>query len=292
MKSPWVYYLALALIGAAWGLTFPLSKIAVSTGYQPFGILVWQLIGAVALTGAITLLRARALVLARRYLALFFGVALLGTVISGYLSYAAAPHLPAGVLAIIIALVPLFAMPIALMMGFEKPSIARIAGLMLGAAAVAVLVGPDTSLPDPGKAVFVLVAMGATLAYSAEGNFLAWYGTTELDPVQILFGASIVALALVVPLALASGQFISPVRPWGPPEAAIAAISALSTIAYAGYIWLIGRTGPIFAVQVSYLVTGFGVLWAMVLLGESYSVFVWLALLLMLAGLFLVQPRR
>jgi drug/metabolite transporter (DMT)-like permease len=292
MTRPWVNYLALVLIGAAWGLTFPLSKVAVSTGYQPFGILVWQLIGAIVLTGAVALMRARALVLSRRFAGLFLGVALLGTVVSGYLSYTAAAQLPAGVLAIIIALVPLFAMPMALVMGFERPSARRLFGLVLGAASVAVLVGPETSLPDPGKAIFVLVAMGATLAYAAEGNFLAWYGATDLDPVQILFGASVVALVLVVPPTLASGQFISPLRPWGAPELAIVAISALSTIAYVGYIWLIANSGPVFAVQVSYLVTAFGVFWAMIFLGESYSAFIWLALLLMLGGVYLVQPRR
>ena len=38
-------------------------------------------------------------------------------------------------------------------------------------------------------------------------------------------------------------------------------------------------------------VTGFGVLWAMLLLGESYSHWIWAAMGLMLIGLFLVQPR-
>ena len=46
-----------------------------------------------------------------------------------------------------------------------------------------------------------------------------------------------------------------------------------------------------FAVQISYLVTLFGVTWAMLFLGESYSSYFWAALVVMLAGLALVQPR-
>ena len=61
---------------------------------------------------------------------------------------------------------------------------------------------------------------------------------------------------------------------------------------YSGYVWLVGRAGPSFAAQVSYLVTGFGVIWAMVLLGESYSLWVWAALGIMFVALFLVQPRE
>lgn len=296
LKPVWVFYFALTLIGATWGLTFPISKIVVSTGYQPFGILVWQLVGAIILTAGFTVLRRRSLRLARRYLWLYIGTALLGSVIPGYFSYWAAAHLPAGVLAIIIALVPLYAMPIALVMEFEKPSVFRLLGLLFGAAAVVVLVAPDTSLPDPGKSIFVFVAMLATIAYGAEGNFLEWFGRRNLssmpDPFQILFGASIVGLCVATPLALTTGQLIDPFLPWSAPEWGILITAVISTLAYAGYIWLIGHTGPIFAAQVSYLVTGFGVFWSMLLLSESYSNWVWLAMALILVGLFLVQPRQ
>ena len=65
----------------------------------------------------------------------------------------------------------------------------------------------------------------------------------------------------------------------------------LNALAYSGYIWLVGRAGSVFASQIAYLVTGFGVLWSMALLGERYSAWVWLAFALMLAGIALVQPR-
>ena len=45
----------------------------------------------------------------------------------------------------------------------------------------------------------------------------------------------------------------------------------LNVLAYSGYVWLVGRAGSVFASQIAYLVTGFGVLWSMALLGERYS---------------------
>ena len=74
--------------------------------------------------------------------------------------------------------------------------------------------------------------------------------------------------------------------------AASRAVSLLHAGAYVAYVWLVGRAGPVFAVQVSYLVTGFGVIWAMLILGESYSPFIWAAMGLVLFGVALVQPRR
>jgi drug/metabolite transporter (DMT)-like permease len=53
---------------------------------------------------------------------------------------------------------------------------------------------------------------------------------------------------------------------------------------------LLTRSGAVFASQTAYLVTRFGILWSMLILGERYSGLVWIALVLMLAGLTLVRP--
>ena len=288
-------YLVLILMGAAWGLVFTFTKIAVSTGHQPFGILVWQMVIMAILSGVTLLAQGKGLGLKRRDLVLYFGVAVLGTVFPNYFSYIAAAQLPAGIMVIIVALVPLFAMPIALIMGYEKLSFIRLSGIVFGALAVGLLVGPDASLPDPAKAVYVLLAILMPFAYGAEGSFLVWAERRAKeampDPVKVLFGASVVGTFMAVPLALTTGEFISPLRVWAAPEWAIVVAAVLNWVAYVGYVWLIGRAGPVFAAQVAYLVTGFGVVWAMVLLGESYSVYIWAALGLMMVGLFLVQPR-
>lgn len=286
-----VYYLALVLMGVAWGVVFPVTKIALSTGHSPFGIMVWQTVVGIVLMGAITLFRGKKLVFSTRYLLLFVVIAVMGAVVPNYFSYTATAELPAGIMAILIALVPLFAMPIALLMGFERPKMLRLLGLGFGAVAVFLLIGPEASLPDPAKYGFVLLGMLAPLAYAIEGNFLQWIGDQDIDPFQILFGASLIGLAISLPIALGLGVMITPFQPWGAPEWAIVGASVVNQIAYVGYIWLVGRAGAVFASQVGFLVTGVGVLASMLMLGESYSRYIWAALALMMVGLFLVQPR-
>ena len=107
----------------------------------------------------------------------------------------------------------------------------------------------------------------------------------------ILFWQMCIGAVITLPLALMTGQFIDPRGPWGAPDAAIVATALLHAGAYTSYVWLVGRAGPVFTVQVSYFVTLFGVTWAMLFLGESYSSYFWAALAVMLAGLALVQPR-
>ena len=284
-------YGTLVFMGLVWGAVFPITKIAVSTGYKPFGIMVWQMVIGVAVSAAFLLLRGKKLNFTRKNMPVYVGVALLGTVLPNYFSYTASAELPAGIISILIALVPLFSMPIALMMGFEKFNWLRLLGALSGAMALLLLIGPEASLPDPTKYVFVLLMAVAPLLYGMEGNFLTYMGERGLDATQTLFGATIVALILSVPLALGLGQWINPIQPWGPPEWAIPAGAVLNVTAYILYVWLIHRAGPVFSSQVAYLVTGWGVLISMVFLGETYSKWVWLAMGLMLVGVALVRPR-
>lgn len=121
---------------------------------------------------------------------------------------------------------------------------------------------------------------------------MALWGTGGLDPLEVMFGASLIAAAISLPLAVASGQWISPLRAWAAPEWAFLASSVINVVVYTGYVWLVGQAGAVFAIQVSYVVTGAGVLWSVLFLAERYAPFVWAALALVLAGVFLVQPRR
>jgi drug/metabolite transporter (DMT)-like permease len=285
-------FAALMVIGAAWGATQPLAKVAVSEGYQPLGLLVWQnaIVGVVL--GVITLLRGRRLPLNRDVLWLYLVIALIGSILPGLASYRAAVHLPSGILSILLSSVPMFALPIAIALGNDSFSSARLTGLVLGLCGVVLLVLPETSLPAGTEVWWIPVALIASAFYALEGNYVARWGTCGLDPLQVLTGASILGFFLCLPLAIMVGEYIDPRHGWGAPDRALVASSLLHAFAYSGYVGLVGLAGAVFTAQVSYFVTLFGLVWAMLFLGEAYSGWVWGALLLMLAGLGLVQPRR
>jgi drug/metabolite transporter (DMT)-like permease len=281
----------LAVLGALWGATQPLTKIAVSGDYRAFGLIFWQLVIGAAIMGTVTLLRGRRLPLGRAQLRVYGVIALIGSVLPNGASYEAARHVPAGLISILLSLVPMFAFPIALLLATDRFSWVRLAGLAVGLGGVLLIVLPQASLPDRAMIAFIPLALVAPVFYGLEGNVVARWGTAGLDPIQVLFGASVAGAVIALPLALGSGQFIDPRGPYGAPDLALVLSSFAHAGAYAGYVWMIGRAGPVFAVQVSYLVTGFGVLWAMVLLGERYSGWIWLAMAVMFVGVFLVQPR-
>ncbi|MEM9636570.1 MAG: EamA family transporter, partial [Pseudomonadota bacterium] len=127
--------------------------------------------------------------------------------------------------------------------------------------------------------------------YGLEGNLVAKFGTAGMDAFQVLYGASLMGAVIMLPVALGSGQWIPAPELLTYEGQALVLASVIHVVVYAGYVWMVGRAGSVFAVQVSYLVTGFGVLWAKLILDEAYSTGIWAALLLMFAGMYLVQPR-
>jgi len=287
-----LYTAVLVLAGAGWGLSQSLGKIAVSTGHAHYGLIFWQTVIGAATMAVVTIAQGRTLPLNRAALRTYAVIALLGTLVPSVSYFKSLVHLPAGIMSIVISLVPMMAFPIALGLGLERFAFRRLVGLLAGFAGVMLLVLPEASLPDRAMLVWIPLALVGPLFYAFEGNYVAYFGTAGIDPFRVLLGASIAAALMVLPMALATGQFISPFRSYGAPEWSLIGFSVMNVFIYASYVWLVLRAGAVFAMQVSYLVTGFGVLWAMLILSERYSPYIWAALGMVLLGVMLVQPRR
>jgi drug/metabolite transporter (DMT)-like permease len=278
----------LVILGLGWGSTQSLGKIATSTGHQPFGLIFWQLVvGAVALS-VVSAVRGKGMVFSGPALRFYVIIAFIGTIIPNATFYASVVHLPAGIMSILISTVPLIAFPMALALGIDRFSPMRAAGLGLGILGVALIASPggvEVSL------AWVAIAMVGPLFYAIEATWVAQNGTAGMDAVQAMLGVSVTGAVIVAPIALATGQWVDPL-PFGRAEGALVISSVVHALVYASYVWLAGRAGSVFASQTAYLVTGTGVIWAMVLLGERFEPVVWVALAVMLAGVSLVQPRR
>ena len=294
LRAFWLFVF-LALLGAGWGATQPLGKIAVSEGYRHYGIIFWQQLISVLFLGTICAVRGRLPAVTLPRVIVWLVIAAIGTLLPNLANYEAARHLPAGWISVILSLVPIFAFPIALGLGLERFQARRLAGLGLGLAAMMILLAPDLTAPN-GQGAFVLfwvvVSASAAAAYALEGNVVSRWGTAGMGPFQTLFGASVVGLIVSLPLSLSLDVFFWPDPEFGAPDQAILLTSLIHALVYSGYVWLVGRAGSVFAAQVSYPVTVFGVLWSIWMLGESYSGAFWIATALMLVGLALVQPRR
>lgn len=284
-------FAALILMGLLWGATIPMTKIAVSTGHQPLGLIVWQFLVSIIILGGFVFFRRIRIIINRQTLFFFLVIAVIGTIVPNSVSYFSAAQLPAGVMAIIIASVPMFALLIALLLRIERFSLIRVIGVLLGIAAIILLIGPDTSLPEPEKAIFVVIALISPLSYGLEGNYIETQLSKKYDPIAVIFCASIIGFVIVIPLAIVTGSWVDITAPWAAPEIALICSSLIHAFVYVAYMWMVNASGAVFACQVAYIVTIAGVFYSALFLHESYSGWVWAALILMICGLVLVQPR-
>jgi drug/metabolite transporter (DMT)-like permease len=286
-----LYAATLLVTGIGWGSTQALGKIAVSTGHGHFGLIFWQTVIGALLLGGLQASRGRGLPVTGPTLRFALLIALIGTLIPNTTFYIAVAHLPAGLMSILISTVPLLAFPVALALGTDRFGGTRLLGLICGFAGVTLIAQPGAALPAPAAAVWLAVAMVGPLCYAAEGNIVAKWGTAGLDPVQAILAATIVAMLVSLPLALASGQWIDPTGPWGAPEYALILSAVVNVAMYVVYVWLAQAAGAVFAAQTGYVVTAAGIGWAALLMGERFGPLVWLAVALIFAGVALVQPR-
>ena len=282
----------LLLLGSVWGSTIIITKHIVSSDYQPLGLIFWQLAFGALLLSIIARFRSTSLPMSWAHVRFYSVVALVGTVIPNTFTYMVAAYIPAGLLAIGIATVPMFSLLIALAIKSERFNSVRMLGILLGALAIALVLGPDADFSSQGLGLYMLVALIAPFFYAIEGNYLALKTPPNMHPLNILYGASVVGLVICTPLTFLTGSWVDLSQAWTSVEWGILANSVLHVTAYVGYIWIVGLSGAVFASQVAYIVTLSGVLLGILILGESHSSLIWIALGCMILGLILVQPRK
>ena len=291
LRAPVSAWAILLVAGVSWGGTYSLAKIATQDGAQPLGVALWQGAVGAAILGIIETVRRRRLPLNGRHLAFYLVCGLLGTAIPSTLYFYAAPHLPAGVLAITLGLTPLLTFLGAVLLRLDRYAPGRLLGVMLGIAAVLMIALPETSLPERTASIWVIAALAAALSYAAENVVIAKFRPPGTQSLTLLLGMMSVATLALVPLVFATDSFVALAWPWGPVQWAIVGMAAVNVFSYWLFIYLVTATGPIFASQMAYVVTISGVAWGLVIFAERHSAWIWAALALMLAGVALVAPR-
>ena len=286
---PWI---VLAVTGTAWGLTFSVTKMATDTGAAVIGIAFWQTLLSGIMLMIYAYIRNGHIGIKWRHLPLIAAVSFTGVLVPGLIFYEATRHVQPGILAIADTLVPMMTFALALFIGLEKSSIKRLAGLIAGITGILLLVLPDSSLPDQAATFWVLISCLGATCYAVENLIIDAYQPADLGPIRLSVGMNIFAACILFPVALMTDHFFIPQFPFGVLEWSLLSIALISAIGYSSFVFLIVTTGPVFASQVGFMVTITGVLWGVIIFQDEYSGTVWLALIIMMAGLALVTPRK
>jgi drug/metabolite transporter (DMT)-like permease len=286
---PWGF---IFFAGIAWGLSFSISKIVVEAGFEPLGITLFQAFVAAISLYIVCLLRGRPLRAVITNFRLVVAIALLHSVFPGPIIFISLNHLQAGLVTIIIALVPMMTYGISIPFGIEKFNRVRIMGLVMGMVAVLLILLPEESLPDRGAVPWILFVMLAALCYAFEGIVLSVKSAAAVGPVRLALGANACAVLMLSPVVYWTDAFAWPGFAMSAANLSLVGLGVISAMALTAFMHAVSQYGPIFATQTGYIVTISGVFWGMAIFGDVHSLWVWGALATLIIGLGLVRPNK
>lgn len=256
----------LLLLAALWGASFLFIRIAVPY-FGPLALI--ELRVAIAALALLPLLAARGgLGAVRRHARSIAVVGLVNSAVPFVLLAYATLTFTAGAMSILNSTAPLFGALVARAWLKERLTPARIAGLALGLAGVAVLAGDRVAASGTNVGLALAAALGAGLFYGIGASY-AKKRLAGVAPLAVAGGSQAAAALALLPFALAAWPAAPvPLAAWG----AVVLLAVASTaIAYVLYFRLIANVGPTRAIAVTFLIPAFGMLWGHVVLGEPVT---------------------
>ena len=283
----------LFMIGGLWGFFFILIKTTVNDGINPSAYVFWFCFGAGLVVLVIGLIRRTFPPLTRPHIVYYFKAALLRFTLANIILYTVTGKLPVGIMAVVMAFTPIVTHLISLVTGTEKFVKLRFFGILLGFAGVLMIVIPKTSLPDPSLAIWVLIGFGTPLLHGAGYVFLSEKNRPpDIESLQLAAGTLIAAALMALPISLLLGEFSMLVPPFSKGEVAMMTHFILAGINFYAIFELIRLAGPTYMSQALFLSVIFGVVLGIIIFREEHSLFVWVAIALILSGLGLVNAWR
>ena len=256
----------LVALGAIWGASFMFQRITVpviGAGMTGAGRMIFA---ALTLLGVLALLRKPLHWRVRWRDYVVVGIIVMGLPLTCFA--VAARALPAGYLAVLNATVPLFAVLIGWASSGARPSTSKLAGVVVGVAAVATLAKFGQLEMNWQTLIGFAAALFASFLY-AIGAIMAKKRYGDADPLPVTAGNLIGGSLPLIPVAFATAPAAAPSAGV---LAALVALGILCTgIAYALYFRILRAAGVERTVTVTFLVPLFALIWAAVFLHEPIT---------------------
>lgn len=276
--------LALLTLAATWGASYLLIAVALRTT-TPATLTLARFLPAAALVAVLAASRGQLRGLRRHWRAVVL-LAFVQQAAPMLLIAVGEQRIPSGLAGTLIAVTPLWAALLAPALGGRRPTPAAWAGLLVGLAGVALLLGAST---DGAALVGCALVLLAALGYAVGA---AWTARrfTDVTRLGLLTGVLAASSLLLVPPVLLD----PPTRL--PSLEGVAAMVALGLVgtgaAFVLFYWLVGQVGPERTILVTYLAPVFAVGYGAVLLDEPLGPSSVAGLVLVVGGAWLAGRRR
>ena len=282
----------LLLLGTIRGGATSISKFVSINQIEPFGYAFWQSFVAALVLTLMGLRQTGTLPSIRLQDAKFYLVCgLVGTALPNSVFFEAVSHIAAGTMAVLLTFVPILIYLLVVMIRQETVDVWRLGGILLGLAGALMIAVQrvDGALTLDGH---VLFAMLCPLGYAIMGVYVGRAPLQGVHPIHLAAGTHIVAFTFLLPVSLASGQFHPFWQDFGLPQKMMLFHGILAGISYSLFFRIVELAGAVFYGMSHYVIALTGVAWGWLIFGETHGTVFWLAVVLILLGLSLVNQRQ
>lgn len=287
----------LLAVGVISGLGVVLSRIAAEAAAHPFGIALWANVIVVLLCIPHAAYRGALPKLNRSLVIVFALWACLSTVIGESVIFLVAQEIPASIIALILSAEGFMVFAFAASIGIEQANARRLLGFFIGLTGITLVIyATSDALVIDNVWIWMSLALFGPVGYALRTILITMKLPNDIDMVAATGCCATAAVILLIPLVIGFNDFVplSLNKETGNISLVLAIIlfGIVSAVGVTLRVSLIRSAGAVFASQSSFVVTFAGIVWSIVLLGESLPLLAWAALLLLVVGLVLVGPKE
>ncbi|MBN8958985.1 MAG: DMT family transporter [Rhizobiales bacterium] len=285
----WSLLLALAVL---WGGSFFFNGVAVRE--LPSWTLVWLRV-ALAAAALLLLLRLLGQRMPRdgKVWRAFFGTGVLNNVLPFFLIAWGQHQIASGLASILNATTPLFTVLVAhVLTQDERLSARKLAGVIVGFAGAAIMIGPDALQGLGANALAQFACLGGALSYAFAGIYGRRFQRMGVTPLATAAGQVSASTVMMLPLMLLVDRPWTLAMPHAATWAAVIGVGLLSTaLAYVIYFRILATAGATNLLLVTFLIPISAILLGVLVLGETLLARHLLGMALIAAGLGFIARR-
>ena len=281
----------LVFLGMLWGGVPSLSKYVSQQGVSPLSYAFWVLAIASSVLIIINFIRGAGLPPAR-HLVFYVICGLSGSAIPTTCMYYSIAHIPAGLMILLIGMAPIFTYQIAVMFSVEKYHPLKTLGLLFTFIGLVLILMPDSVTELNAPVSWILFALLTPTFYAINIVYTSIYRPATIHIFDLTSGMLIAATTFMFVVTIV----FEPLYPLWNAEPIIALLmlyhGTLTAVAFCLFYSLLKIAGALFSSQATYSVTLFGIAIAAYVHDEVLPLLVWVAAVLMFAGIGFIQKGR
>ncbi|MCO6187163.1 DMT family transporter [Rhizobium sp. L1K21] len=282
----------LATLSLLWGGSFFFTGVAVKE-LPPFTLVFLRVCGAALILHLVILLRGRRMPGSPKIWFAFFVMGLINNLVPFSLIVWGQTHIASGLAAILNATTPLSTAIVAhFLTSDEKLRPHKLAGVLVGFAGVAVMIGPELLTGFSTNILAQAAILLAALSYAFASVFGKRFKTMGVQPIHTATGQLTASAAMALPLALLVDNPLSLPMPGLDIWLAVAGYIILSTaLAYIIFFRILASAGATNLALVTFLIPVSAILLGVLFLGEVLETEEIMGMVLIGVGLALIDGR-